>query len=96
MYCTRYLSLNIKISNFNTVFGLFLNFVKAYEKEFNAQMYQEKLFSSSSQSQSLFQITIHKHNTTQRAANKKHDENKSYEPYTKLIRVISTLYCEPV
>ena len=38
MYCTRYLSLNIKISNFNTVFGLFLNFVKAYEKEFNAQM----------------------------------------------------------
>ena len=38
MYCTRYLSLNIKISNFNTVFALFLNFVKAYEKEFNAQM----------------------------------------------------------
>lgn len=38
MYCTSYLSLNIKISNCNAVFGLFLNFVEAYEKECNAQM----------------------------------------------------------
>ena len=28
MYCTSYLSLNIKISNWNTVFGLFLNLYK--------------------------------------------------------------------
>lgn len=59
-------------------------------------MYQEKLFSSSTQSQSLFQITIHRHNTTQKAANTRHNESKSYKPYAKLIRMISTLYCKPV